>query len=176
MPSLGHTSDVSTLFNDKLRNHHSVGRNVLISLPCAQPRTIDYDNARGKSSLGGFFAVECFACLRAAVAPYCASFCSDFLPSASLSVRSVALEVAMCDFLLVLTMMGYGEGLLLPTNVYPLVALGSEPPTTSFMERDVAEVIHCWHFGCFSMSLFGDLFPIPLYGWLASQFGEVACL
>ena len=165
VPSFGHTSDVSHLFSDKLRNYHSVGHNVLISLPCAEPRTIDYDNARGKSSLGGFSAVECFACLRAAVAPYCSSCCSDFLPSASLSVRSVALEVAMCDLLLVLAMMGYGEGLLMPTNVYPLVVLGSEPPPISSMGRDVSEVIHCGHFGCLSLSLpvWGSFSHTPLW-------------
>ena len=65
----------------------------------------------------------------------------------------------MCDFLLVFAMMGYGEGLLLPTNVYPLAALGSAPSPISFMGRDVAEFIHCWHFGCFSFSLYGDIFP-----------------
>ena len=176
VPSLGHTSDVSTFVKDNRCSHHSIGCSVLISLPCAQLRTIDYGNDRDKSSLRGMPAVDRSDCLRADVAHYCSFPCSDFLPSASLSVRSVALEVAMRDFLLVLTILGYGEGLLLPTDMYPMVALGSRPSAISLMGRDFAEIIHCWHFGCFSMSLFGDLLATPLFGWLASQLGEVACL
>ena len=140
-----------------------------------QPRTGDHV-FRAKSVLGGLSVDSCFASVRFFAVELTVLSCSAFLLSATPSVRSVAFEVAMFDFLLVLAMMGYGEGFLLPTKVYPLATLGSEPTAISFLARDVGEIVHCWHYGCFSFSQFEDSLPTPLFGWPASQFGEMACL
>ena len=67
------------------------------------------------------------------------------------------------------------RGLCCPLMLTPW-SLWVLSPQPFFLGRDAAEIIHCWHYGRFSISLFGDLLPTTLFGWLASQFGEVACL
>ena len=65
---------------------------------------------------------------------------------------------------------------MVPTKVYPLVLQGSMSKPISFVGMDVQEIIHCWQYGCFSISSFWDLVPAPLYGCLTVLSSELICL